>query len=249
VTARLVRALLALLASTAAVLAFGVGTASAHVTANSTDAAAGGFGEINLRVPNERPDSSTVSLRVQLPTDTPLAFVSVKPVPGWTATTETTQLDPPVDVEGSQVTEAVSQITWTADTPEAAIAPGEYLSFSISAGPLPEAESLTLPAVQVYSSGEEVAWIEPSVEGGTEPEHPAPVLNLAAADSGESDTAATTPAADSTDEGTSGLAVTALVVGIAGLLAGLAGLVLALGARRRSAPATAADRERPRVNV
>jgi uncharacterized protein YcnI len=248
VTARLVRALLALLAITAAVLAVGAGTASAHVTANSTDAAAGGFGEINLRVPNERPDSSTVTLRVQLPTDTPLAFVSVKPVPGWTATTETTQLDPPVDVEGNQITEAVSQITWTADTPDAAIAPGEYLSFSISAGPLPEAESLTLPAVQVYSSGEEVAWIEPSVEGGAEPEHPAPVLNLAAADGG-SDTAATTPDAGAGDEGTSGLAVTALIVGIAGLLAGLAGLVLGLGARRRSAPATAAEQERPRVNV
>ena len=247
-TSRLVRALLALLATTAAVLAVGIGTAAAHVTAGSTDATAGGFGEITLRVPNERPDSSTVSLRVQLPTDTPLAFVSVKPVPGWTATTETTQLDPPVDVEGSQISEAVSQITWTADTPDAAIAPGEYLSFSISGGPLPEAESLTLPAVQVYSSGEEVAWIEPSVDGAAEPEHPAPVLSLAA-ETGGSDTTAPTPAAGSGDEGTSGLAVTALVVGIAGLLAGLAGLVLALGARRRSATPAAADRERPRVGV
>jgi periplasmic copper chaperone A len=249
VTSRLVRALLAMLATTAAVLAFGIGTASAHVTAGSTDAAAGGFGEITLRVPNERPDSSTVSLRVQLPTDTPLAFVSVKPVPGWTATTETTPLDPPVDVEGSEISEAVSQITWTADTPEAAIAPGEYLPFSISGGPLPEAGSLTLPAVQTYSSGEEVAWIEPSVEGEPEPEHPAPVLTLAAAETGASDTPATTPAADSTDEGTSGVAGTALVVGIAGLLAGLAGLVLALGGRRRSASPTAAHRERPRVSV
>jgi uncharacterized protein YcnI len=249
VTSRLVRALLALLATTAAVLAVGIGTATAHVTAGSTDATAGGFGEITVRVPNERPDSSTVSLRVQLPTDTPLAFVSVKPVSGWTATTETTQLDPPVDVEGSQISEAVSQITWTADTPDAAIAPGEYLSFSISGGPLPEAESLTLPAVQVYSSGEEVAWIEPSVEGAAEPEHPAPVLSLAAAETGGPDTTATTPAAGSGDEATSGLAVTALVVGITGLLAGLAGLVLALGARRRSDTPAAADRERPRVNV
>jgi uncharacterized protein YcnI len=248
VTSRLVRALLALLATTAAVLAFGIGTASAHVTAGSTDAAAGGFGEITLRVPNERPDSSTVSLRVQLPTDTPLAFVSVKPVPGWTATIETTPLDPPVDVEGSEITEAVSRITWTADSPDAAIAPGEYLPFSISGGPLPEAESLTLPAVQTYSSGEEVAWIEPSVEGAPEPEHPAPVLTLAA-ETGASDTPATTPAADDSDEGTSGLAVTAFVIGIAGLVAGLAGLVLALGARRRSASPTAAHRERPRVSV
>jgi uncharacterized protein YcnI len=253
VTARLARVLLALLATTVAVLAVGIGTASAHVTANSTNAAAGGFGEINLNVPNERDDASTVSLRVQLPTDTPLAFVSVKPVPGWTATTTTTPLDPPVDVEGSQVTEAVSEITWTADTPDAAIAPGEYLVFSISGGPLPDAESLTLPAIQTYSSGEEVAWVEPTVDGQAEPEHPAPVLTLAAAsdEAATPDTTTTTPAASSTDDdGSSGLAVTALIVGIVGLLAGIAGVALALGARRRTAPApTAGDRPRSRASA
>jgi hypothetical protein len=75
-------------------------------------------------------------------------------------------------------------------------------------------------------------------EGQAEPEHPAPTLALTAAsdETGGSDTAQTTPAASESDSGTSGLAVTALIVGIVGLLAGV---TLALGARRHAAtPAT-----------
>jgi len=249
VTARLTRAVLALLAMTAAVLAAGIGIASAHVSVSSPSAAPGGFGELTFRVPTESDTASTTSLRVQLPTDTPLAFVSVKPVPGWTAKVETTKLDTPVDAEGTQITEAVSQITWTADDADAAIAPGEYQSFSISAGPLPDAESLTLPAIQTYDDGTEVAWIEPSVEGQAEPEHPAPTLNLAAADAPApaADATTQTPAA-AADSGTSALTVTALIVGIAGLLTGIAGVALALGARRRT-PAVVTEAERLREDV
>jgi periplasmic copper chaperone A len=239
VTARLSRALVVLLAAIAAVLAFGVGTASAHVTVSSGDAAPGGFGELTFRVPTESDTASTISLRVQLPTDTPLSFVSVKPVPGWTAETTTTPLDPPVEVEGSQVTEAITEITWTAAS-GGGIKPGEYQSFSISAGPLPDAESLVLPAIQGYDDGAEVAWIDPSVEGEAEPEHPAPVLSLAAGTSSSDGGAETSTAsssestADADDSGTSGVAVTALVLAIVGVLAALAALGLALTARRRN---------------
>lgn len=45
--------------------------------------------------------------------------------------------------------------------------------------PFPDAESLTFPVVQSYSDGNESAWIEPSVDGEAEPQHPAPVLALA----------------------------------------------------------------------
>ena len=104
-----------------------------------------------------RTTASTVSLRVQLPTDTPLAFVSVKPVPGWTAQVTTTTLNPPIESHGTTITEAVSQVTWTAD-PGAGIRPGEYQTFSLSAGPLPDVESLTLPAIQGYDDGSEVVF-------------------------------------------------------------------------------------------
>src|SRR3954449_4955561 len=84
VTIRLRGAAPAILAVVVAVLALGVGPASAHVTANSADATKGGFAEITLRVPDESDTTSTTSLRVQLPTDTPIASVSIKPGPGWT---------------------------------------------------------------------------------------------------------------------------------------------------------------------
>jgi uncharacterized protein YcnI len=244
-TSRPVRALLALTATTATVLALGAGTASAHVTVSSTDASPGGFGELTFRVPTESATASTVSLRVQLPTDTPLAFVSVQPVPGWTAATTTTPLNPPIESHGNTITEAVSEVTWTADA-GAGIAPGEYQSFSISAGPLPDVDSLSLPAIQSYDDGSEAAWIEPVVDGQAEPERPAPTLTLAAASDGAGgqaaetssgttgDTATDTPAAEATDDGPSGVAVAALVVGVLALLAALAGLAVALGSRRRT---------------
>ena len=236
-THRLRRTALAVLVAIAAVLALGVGTASAHVSVSSPNAAPGGFGEITFSVPSESDTAKTTSLRVQLPTDTPFAFVSVKPVPGWTATTTTTPLATPIEAEGSTITEAVSEVTWTAD-PGGGLTPGQYQTFSISAGPLPEdADTLVFPALQGYDDGSTVSWIDPTVEGQPEPEHPAPTLGLTAA-AGDpatgtaTDTTATAPAASS-DDSSNGLAVTALVVGIVGLLAGIAGVALALGARRR----------------
>ena len=240
-TSRLRRALTVLLATLVAVLTIGAGTASAHVRVSSADAAPGGYGELTFRVPNESDTASTVSLRVQIPADTPLASVSTKPVPGWTATVTTAPLDPPVEVHGTEVTEAVSEITWTAD-PGAGIAPGQYQTFSISGGPFPDVESMSLPTIQTYDDGTESAWIEPTVEGEAEPESPAPVLTLAGdggtdAHGEDTETTAVDTASSerAADGGTSGLTVTALVVGIAGLLAGLAGVALALSARRRSA--------------
>ncbi|MGY1688542.1 YcnI family copper-binding membrane protein [Geodermatophilus sp. SYSU D01105] len=230
-----------LAATVVTVLAAGVGTASAHVRVSSSDAAPGGFGELTFRVPNESDTASTTVLRVQIPSETPLASVATKPVPGWTATTTTGPIDPPVDVHGTPVSEAVTEITWTAD-PGAGIAPGEYQTFSISGGPFPEAESISFPAVQVYDDGTEQAWIEPTVEGQEEPESPAPVLTLAESGSTDAHGAATeTPEATevatasetSADAGSSGWTITAVVLGAAGLVAGLAGLALGLAARRQ----------------
>jgi uncharacterized protein YcnI len=194
--------------------------------------------------PNEKDTAKTVSLKVQLPKDTPFASVSIKPVPGWSATITTTPVNPPLtDDDGNKISQAISEVTWTAD-PGGGLGAGQYQTFPISAGPLPKnASSLTFPAIQGYDDGTTVAWIDPTVSGQPEPEHPAPVLHLTAAssdnggsnDNGGGSAASATPAASSS--GTSGLAVAALIVGIIGLLAGLAGLALGRGARRRTAVA------------
>jgi uncharacterized protein YcnI len=225
-------------AATLSVVALGVGPAAAHVRVSSADAAPGGYGELTFRVPTESDTLSTTKLAVKLPTDTPLASVSVKPVPGWTADTVTEPLPAPVQTDDGEVTEAISQVVWTAD-PSAAIAPGQYQTFTILAGPLPETESLSLPAVQTYSDGSEVAWIEPAVDG-QEPEHPAPVLEFTAPSADTSGVVADSPAdttatstAAATDGGTSGVAVAGLVVAVLALLA--AGAALVTGRRRTGA--------------
>ncbi len=131
--------------------------AGAHVTVSAPEAEPGGFATLTFNAPNERDDATTTSLRVSMPEDAPLAFVSVEPVPGWTVDVEREALDEPVTVEGEELSQAVSSITWSGGS----IGAGQFQRFVVSAGPLPEdSDSLTFPAVQTYSDGEEVAWIE-----------------------------------------------------------------------------------------
>jgi periplasmic copper chaperone A len=212
------------------------GAASAHVTIPDPGEK-GGFSIVTFSVPNERPDAGTTTLEVQLPEDYPLPFVSVQPKPGWTAETTMRTLDEPVDAFGEDVTEVVDTVTWSGGE----IAPGEFDTFSLSVGPLPEdVESLTFPAIQTYSSDEEVAWIEETPEGGEEPEHPAPVLTLVESETGGTtdgeDATATTESRDDEaaateteddDSSSDGLAIAALVIAVLAAILGGAAFVTA----------------------
>ncbi len=145
-------------------------SASAHVSVTPAEAEPGSFTQLTFRVPNERADSGTVRLEVALPMDTPFASVSYEAVPGWTTTVVTSELPEPVDVSGNELTEAATSIVWEADA-GVQIAPGQYQTFGISVGPVPDVGSVVLPAVQTYASGEVVEWV-----GDAEAELPAPVL-------------------------------------------------------------------------
>ncbi|HEY8533712.1 MAG TPA: YcnI family protein [Micromonospora sp.] len=197
--------------------------ASAHVTVNPREATQGGYGRLAFRVPNESDTASTIKVEVFLPEDAPVASVSTMPVPGWTVTTEKRKIDQPLEVHGSQVTEVISKITWTAEK-GGGIKPGEFQEFPVSMGPLPQADRMIFKALQTYSDGKVSRWIEePPADGGEEPEHPAPVLTLVAA---------TESPAPSPTAGTEAVAISeksdgvARGLGVAGLVAGLAGLVL-----------------------
>ena len=121
----------------------------------------------------------------------------------------------------------------------AGIGPGEFQEFSLSGGPFPDAESLTFPVVQTYSDGSESAWIEPTVDGQAEPEHPAPVLSLTAETATETSGSATDETAEHTHD-----AVTSAPAGVALFLAILALVgLLALQRRRRAAVASAPVRQ------
>ena len=225
--------LLAACITSVGLLAVGTGVASAHVSVSSADAAPGGFGKVTFRVPNESDAASTVGVRIQVPADTPLASLQVEPVAGWTVSLTSTQLDPPVEVEGETVDTAVSVVEFQA-APGGGIAPGQFQEFSLAGGPFPKTDQLVFNVVQSYSDGSEAAWIEPTVQGQPEPEHPAPVLSLSGSASTDEGGASASSTDTATDDGGNGTATVALVLAVLALLAGLAGLFLGLSARRRT---------------
>ena len=207
--------------------------ASAHVRVHPDSTASGSFSALTFRVPNESASAGTVRVTVQLPQDTPLLYVSTKPVPGWTAKLTEAPLPKPVESSGATITKAVRTVTWTAEK-GTRIGPGEYQEFSISGGPLPAAGPILFPTEQVYSDGTVVAWDEPTPASGPEPEHPAPAFEITAAEteSEPSTTPAAVPAAaaaSGADRIARGLAVGALAVAALSLVVSL------LNARRKVA--------------
>jgi periplasmic copper chaperone A len=215
------------------------GSASAHVSVSSQDAARGGYGKITFRVPNESDTASTVSVRIQIPEEAALASLRTQPVPGWTATLTTADLAEPLDNHGQEITSYVSVVEFRAYA-GGGIAPGQFQEFALSGGPFPDAEQAPFPAVQIYSDGTETAWIEPTVDGQEEPEHPAPVLALAADDgTGTSAAAETTAAAEEADHShaeadESSPGALALFLSILALLTAIGGVVLGWRATRRT---------------
>ncbi|MEV6848153.1 YcnI family protein [Actinoplanes sp. NPDC051411] len=204
------------------------GPASAHVTVNPNTAAQGAYTKVSFRVPTESDTASTTKLQVNLPTDTPIASVSTKPVVGWTVATVKSKLATPIKSDDGDITEAVTQITWTASK-GAEIKPGEFQEFDVSLGPLPTtANQIIFKALQTYSDGTIVRWIDEPTTDGSEPDHPAPVLKLTAAAAAPAAAPATTTVAQTSaspaKSSNSGLGwgIAALVVAVIALLLGLA---------------------------
>ncbi|MBM2623028.1 YcnI family protein [Actinoplanes sp. LDG1-06] len=222
----------------ATVLGFTLALASpalAHVTVNPDTATAGGYSKVTFRVPNESDSTSTTKVEINLPADKPVASVSIKPLTGWDVATTISKLDKPLEAHGAQITEAVSKITWTAKS-GSDIKPHQFQEFDVSLGPLPAEGDMVFKALQTYSDGTVVRWIDEPSTDGTEPESPAPVLKLVAGAAEGSDTAAAAPTAEAaapateseSSSGTDGY-------GIAGLVAGVLALIVAMLAYARSA--------------
>jgi len=187
--------------------------AYAHVTVSAPGAVRGGSDQqITFRVPVEK-TIATVKLTVALPTDTPIASVLVQPIAGWTHAEKTTKLKTPIHTDDGDITEAVSQITWTAQAGHG-LRPGEFGEFTIIAGQLPEANSVTFSAIQTYADGSTVKWNQVAAPGSSaQPDNPAPVLELPVS---TSTTRVLTPKAASTS-GATVLSVVALVLAAAAL--------------------------------
>jgi uncharacterized protein YcnI len=210
-------------ATAIAVLAASAAAAQAHVTVQPTEAPAGGFARLDVRVPSEEPTAPTTKVEVQMPPG--FADASYEPVPGWRATIATHKLAKPIKAsDGDLLTEELSTITFTATGQ--GLQPGQFQDFGLSLGlpDKPAGTKLTFKALQTYRGGKVVRWI-----GAPDTEHPAPQVTLVSSDTSGNQAAATPAAAtgDTSDDGTDGLTIVALVLGALGLLAGGAALVTA----------------------
>jgi uncharacterized protein YcnI len=241
--------LAAVLAGAALFVFTSAGLASAHVTIGPDATPKGGSDvELTFRVPNEEAAANTTKLEVVLPTDHPITGVLPEPTPGWTVAVTNTTLPKPVTTDDGTVTQVVSELTWTGG----ALAPGQYQGFHVMLGKLPDdTNQLVFKAVQTYSDGDVVRWIDLAQPGQPAPDHPAPVLVLTGSGSSSgsgsqaSNTSAGAPSVtangSTASSGTSDttartLAGVGIGVGVAGLAVGALGLSRARRKSSSSAP-------------
>ncbi len=171
----------ALVAVAVAVSVVFAAAAGAHVTVHpGTEKKGAADVLLTLAVPNEETSGATVTkLELDLPTTTPLLGVRAQTIPGWTATVTSTKLAKPVTTDDGEITEAVTQVVWTANDPAAGVGQDQFGAFTILVGTLPSNTSkVVFKAVQTYSDGTVTSWIEPVAKGAPEPEHPTPILKL-----------------------------------------------------------------------
>jgi uncharacterized protein YcnI len=184
--------------------AAGAPGAWAHVHASSDNAVRGGMAIVTFQVPNEsNAGAATTALTVTLPNPGSAAAESM---PGWTA-----------KLDRDAASGAIRSVTWTA-APNGGIGVDQFALFRISVQ-LPDTDTVSFPATQTYSDGTVVKWDQPPLPGGSEPEHPAPALTLAAAAAAPHDHRVVGPSkpADSTARvlGGAALILAALGVGVA----------------------------------
>jgi len=213
-------------ATTATVLLF-AGPALAHITVSPDSVVAGSTDVLTFHVPNEEAKADTVKVDVEIPTDHPIAQLLVEQVPGWTASVKNITLAKPIVTDDGKFTQAVSEVTWSGGK----IAPGQFQSFSISADPMPTGESqIAFKAIQTYSNGDVVRWIDLKQPGQPDPEHPAPTVALTT----RTTTATTSAKATTTASAGSSSDGLARILAIAGLLIALLASFLALTVVRQA---------------
>ncbi len=232
----------------AGALALGLAVpAGAHVTVDTDAVPAGGFTAVTLTVPHGCEESPTRSISVEIPE--PILDAAPQVVAGWEAETTIAELDEPVtSSHGDEVTERVAEITWTAEAGnELPSAFRQEFTIGFQA-PEEVGERLFFKILQACTEGQ-TDWIEETADGEEEPEHPAPFVDVVAAEEdghgpeaetttpavadgsadeaarGDAERVAASPDAGSDDGGSDGLAIGGLVLGALGLAAGGAALV------------------------
>jgi uncharacterized protein YcnI len=203
--------------------------ASAHVTLHSYEAVQGGSDAlIQIRVPNEEDNATVTELEIDFPAATPLIGLYVQPTPGWTFQVTNSNLPKPITTDDGTITQYVSKVVWQGGS----VPVGAYQDFDVDVSQLPMTPTLTVKALQSYSNGDIVRWIELPGPQGQVPDHPAPTLALAPPAAGPPTTAASPAAApgpaavDLSDLAKKSAVSTADALAIAGIILGGLGLVV-----------------------
>ena len=145
--------------------AAGTPSAWAHVHASSDNAVRGAMAIVTFQVPNEsNTGATTTALTVTLPN---VASAGTETMPGWAA-----------KLDRDTASGSVRSVTWTA-AQGGGVPADQFALFRISVQ-LPDTDTVSFPATQTYSDGSVVKWDQSPLPDGGEPEHPAPMLSLAA---------------------------------------------------------------------
>lgn len=215
--------------------------ALAHVTIQPASVSAGATDvQLAFRCPNEMDNARTVELQVFFPSNLPLLTVDVLPISGWSEHITEVDLRKPVKTDDGLVSQVVSEVDWRA-VRGGGITRGHYQDFEVLVGAVPSTPGqVVFKALQTYSNGKIVRWIQLSVPGEPAPDTPAPILTLTKGGAAPGSAGATAPGgAGGNGGGGSGdattIAVVAVIVSIGALVAAIAALL-----RGRKEPDTVA---------
>lgn len=162
---------------TAAALAATGGTAFAHITLETGEAAVGSSYKAVLRVPHGCAGKPTTAVRVQIPE----GVIAAKPMPkpGWTLEKTTGRYAKSYEYYGTPTTEGVTAVAWSGGS----LPDDEYDEFVLRVFLTPGLEAgsvLHFPIVQECAGGAVERWIEIPAAGQSEDdlELPAPGVKL-----------------------------------------------------------------------
>ncbi len=232
-------------------MALDVGVAGAHVTVSPSALPQGTDDAIlTFRVPNESATAAVTGLKIQFPLSHPIVLLNPESGSGWQVAVVKAALPKPVTTDDGTFTSTVSEIDWSGST----IPVSQFGEFNVLAQGIPTGTSeLVFKAIQTYSDGTVVSWIEAPDKAVPDPAHPAPTIALTApgGSPGTSTQAstATTVAATATvsnSSGTNGESVAALILAAFAVL--LALLAVWLGRPRFGGRAVGAESSKEAVD-
>jgi uncharacterized protein YcnI len=200
------------------------GVAAAHVTVSPQSLPQGTDDAIlTFRVPNESATAAVTGLKIQFPLAHPIVLVNPEAGSGWQVNVIKSTLPKPITTDDGTFTSTTSQIDWSGST----IPVGQFGEFNVLAQGVPSGTSqLVFKAIQTYSDGTVVSWIQVPSKAVPDPEHPAPIITLTKGGGAASTTATTAAVAAAQSTGSSSSGTNAWE--IAGLILGGFAVVLSL---------------------